>query len=123
MVDATYEIQPYETTRVRDGEGGTFLVYHDGDEESVVIVQDDGYVRFGSTSGTWVMNPKDVAGAVALEAERIDTGDGGERCSYPGCGKPTAWLPVETATSVGYQWRHVNPADEVSTHVGYPMPR
>ncbi len=40
-------------------------------------------------------------------------------CSYPGCGKPTACLMHRDG--MGQGWRHVDPADEVDSHVGYPM--
>lgn len=39
------EIQPYEETRVN---GTPFVVYHRGDEESFVHIQDDGSIRLGS---------------------------------------------------------------------------
>jgi hypothetical protein len=42
-------------------------------------------------------------------------------CSYPGCGRPTAYLMH--ADGQGYGWRHVFPSDEALDHVGYPMPR
>lgn len=40
-------------------------------------------------------------------------------CSFPGCGKPTAYLPSPD----GYGWRHVVPDDEDPSHVGHPMSR
>lgn len=40
-------------------------------------------------------------------------------CSFPGCGKPTAWLPGPE----GFGWRHVIPDDETASHAGYPWPR
>lgn len=40
-------------------------------------------------------------------------------CSYPGCGKPTAWLPSPD----GFRWRHVIPDDETFTHTGHPFRR
>lgn len=43
-------------------------------------------------------------------------------CSYPGCGKPTAYV-IAYDGGYGYGWRHVDPADEAASHVGYPMPR
>ena len=42
-------------------------------------------------------------------------------CSYPGCGRPTAYMPARDGS--GYGWRHVLKVDEVNSHVGYPMPR
>ena len=42
-------------------------------------------------------------------------------CSFPGCGKPVMWAYDSDGRHIG--WRHVNPADEVLGHVGYPMPR
>lgn len=46
------EIQPYEQTRVN---GTPFVVYHQGDEESFVHVQDDGSVRLCGPSD-WVVS-------------------------------------------------------------------
>lgn len=43
-------------------------------------------------------------------------------CSYPGCSKPTAYLPHADG-GAGSGWRHVDPRDEVDSHVGYPMSR
>lgn len=62
-----------------------------------------------------------VASAAALM--RLAATSGAAPCSYPGCGKPTAYLPVAVKDAAGMQWRHVNPQDETDTHVGYPMPR
>jgi hypothetical protein len=55
-----------------------------------------------------------------VEADR-----GPAPCSFPRCGKPTAWLPVHTDThiGIGMQWRHVDLDDETGTHVGHPFPR
>jgi hypothetical protein len=44
-------------------------------------------------------------------------------CSYPGCGKPTACLPVDRADPVLSMWGHLDPDHETVTHIGYPMPR
>lgn len=43
-------------------------------------------------------------------------------CSFPGCGKPTGYLPHADG-GPGWGWRHLDPADEVDSHVGYPMRR
>ena len=39
-------------------------------------------------------------------------------CSFPGCGKPTAYLPGPN----GFGWRHVAPDDE-GPHHGHPLTR
>jgi hypothetical protein len=40
-------------------------------------------------------------------------------CGFPGCGRPTAYLPGPEE----FGWRHVIPDDEASSHVGHPMRR
>lgn len=58
-----------------------------------------------------------------LDAERAAQRDPfSYPCSYPGCGKPTAWLRHADG-GIGWGWRHINPDDEVKSHVGYPMER
>lgn len=46
-----YEIPSYTTCAVPDGDRW-LLVYHDGDEESVVR-HEDGWFQFGATNGDW----------------------------------------------------------------------
>lgn len=47
-----------------------------------------------------------------------------EPCSHPGCGKPTIEVPAtEYAPARVVRWRHLVPADEALSHVGYPMSR
>lgn len=52
MPGKSWTIPPYETRAVPDG-GRWFIVYHDGDEESSVTLPGGGFVKLGSTSGTW----------------------------------------------------------------------
>lgn len=42
-------------------------------------------------------------------------------CSYPGCGKPCAYL--DHANGGGQGWRHIDPAHDGPDHIGYPMRR
>lgn len=67
-----------------------------------------------------------VLGQQDSTATALKGSDESQPCSFPGCGKPTAYLPHadnDQGNGVGYGWRHVNPADEAENHVGYPMSR
>lgn len=80
-----------------------------------VVVTGDNVSRWCSAGKHWTFDGRRFAAEVCTDA------CGQEPCSYPGCGKPTAYLTHRDGSGAG--WRHVADEDECPSHVGYPMAR
>jgi hypothetical protein len=59
------EIEPYTTTDIPEAH---ITVFHDGDEEAAVRMENDGMLRLGATTGEWQVRVLDAKAGNAEEA-------------------------------------------------------